>query len=313
MRIDLAGREKGRSNRKRRKGRRSRTFESAVAVPQVPARRPAPARDHQERRHQPRRRERAARSTRPILTGTLLRRLPAILILAGLVSALIYTSLDSRFFVYEAEILGAQHLGPARIYEASGIHEQNIFWLHPAQVARRIAQLDGVKDVRVRCGLPARVTIEVEERQPRILWRVLAQQRDWWLDAEGLVLPYHGDVDSPDTVFVVDSSQRTLKVGQRVEPQTLAPSVLELAQGLPGARLFYYDADRGLSFTQHVDGGAWPVYVGSSDDLQLKIQVMQALNAYLVPNGINPRYVDVRWPDHPVYGRPAGDTGGGGD
>jgi hypothetical protein len=53
------------------------------------------------------------------------------------------------------------------------------------------------------------------------------------------------------------------------------------------------------------------VYVGSSDDLQRKIQVMQALNAYLVPNGIRPRYVDVRWADHPVYGRPAGETGGG--
>jgi cell division septal protein FtsQ len=284
-------------------------------VPQVPARRqrPTQARDHQERRRQRQRQERAERSTRRFLTGALLRRLPAVLILAGLVGVLVYTSVDARFFVYEADIRGAQYLGSARIYEASGVHQQNIFWLRPAEVARRIAQLDGVKDVRVNCSLPARVTIQVEEREPVILWRALAQGRDWWLDAEGLVLPYHGDVDSPDTVFVVDSSQRTLKIGQRVEPQSLATSVLELAQALPGVRIFYYNADRGLSFTQHVGGGAWPVYVGSSDDLQLKIQVMQALNAYLAPNGIYPRYVDVRWADHPVYGRPAGETGGGGD
>jgi hypothetical protein len=242
-----------------------------------------------------------------------MRRLPAILILAALTSAVVFTSVDARFFVYEAEILGVKHLSMAQIYETSGVHEQNIFWVQPSKVERRIAQLDGVKSVRVNCGLPARVTIEVEERAPLILWRTLAQEHDWWLDAEGMVLPYHGDVYSPETVFVVDSSQRTLEVGQRIEPQSLAPSVLKLAQALPGARVLYYGEDRGLSFTQHVDGGEWPVYVGSSDDLQRKIQVMQALNAYLLPNGIYPRYVDVRWADHPVYGRPAGETGRGSD
>jgi len=286
-----------------------------VAVPQVPARRPrsAPARGQRERREQRQRQERAARSNRRFVTGALLRRLPVALILAGLVSAMVYGSVDARFFVYEAAVQGAQHLGAAQIYEASGVHEQNIFWLQPAKVAQRIAQLEGVKNVRVRCGLPARVTIEVEERAPVILWRNLAQGRDWWLDAEGLVLPYHGDVDSPDTVFVVDSSQRTLAVGQRVEPQDLAPSVLKLAQALPGTRVFYYGVERGLNFTQYVEGDEWPVYIGSSDDLQLKIQVMQALNAYLVANGIHPRYVDVRWADHPVYGRPAGETAGESD
>jgi len=63
----------------------------------------------------------------------------------------------------------------------------------------------------VSCSLPAHVSIAVEEREPAVMWRLLVQVRDWWLDEEGVVLPYHGDVSN--TVFVVDSSTPQLQKG----------------------------------------------------------------------------------------------------
>jgi hypothetical protein len=68
--------------------------------------------------------------------------------------------------------------------------------------------------------------------------------------------------------------------------------------------VLYYDIDKGLSFRQHVDGVEWPVYIGTTETLAYKIQVVQALNTYLSSQAVQPRYVDVRWPEHPVYGTP---------
>jgi len=239
-------------------------------------------------------------------------RLGVLLLLGLLVAGVVYGSTDAQFFVYQAGVIGAQHLSAEGIYQAAEIHEQNIFWVDPADVAQRIARLDGVKVARVRCELPAVVTIEVEERQPKLMWRTVSQGRDWWLDEEGMVLPYHGDAQAAETLFVVDSSQRELDFGQEIQPEGIVASVIQLAAALPQSRIFFYDGERGLSFTQKGEGAEWPVYVGSSEDLQLKIQVMQTLTAHLEANNITPRYVDVRWAAHPVYGRPVGETAGGG-
>lgn len=326
MRIDLVDhaqqrRKRQRDRRKKRRG--SRSFDSAIALPEVPVRRGdrkerrkgatdarALERQARERRQAPG--SAAERRARRAAVRGVVRRMPVLLLLVVLIGGIAYTSTDARFFVYEAEIHGAQHLAPTTIYESAGIHEQNIFWIDPQQVAQRIVAREGIKAVRVSCELPARVVIEVEERQPAIMWRAINQGKDWWLDKEGRVLPYHGDAKSPDTVFVVDASERHLDVGQTVKPVGIAHSVMQLAQALPDVQLFYYQTDRGLSFTQQAETGSWPVYVGSSEDLPRKIQVMLVLTAYLKGNGIHPRYMDVRWPDHPVYGRPAAGTTGGG-
>lgn len=325
MRIDLVDHAKNRRRRqrdRRKKRRTSRAFESTIALPEIPALqgerkertrqedtdpdaldRKARARRQQQRQAPGSAAEKRAR--RMFLRG-FVRRMPVLLLLVALVGGISYTAADARFFVYQAEIHGARHLAPTMIYESAGVHEQNIFWIDPQQVARRIVAMEGVKVARVSCELPARVVIEVEEREPALMWRAQSQGKDWWLDAEGHVLPYHGDARSPETVFVIDASERSLDVGETIEPLGIASSVIQLAKALPDVKLFYYQADRGLSFTQQAATGSWPVYVGSSKDLPRKIQVMVALTGYLKTNGIHPRYMDVRWADHPVYGMPAG-------
>jgi len=235
--------------------------------------------------------------------------------LIGLLVVIAFVSSDVSFFVYRngTQILGTRYMPADEVFAASAVNELNIFWIDPVEVARRVVALDGVKAARVRCDLPARVTIEVEEREPVVMWRALSQGQDLWLDEEGIVLPYHGDVNSPDMVFVVDHGERSLQVGDRIEPEGVVQSVLQLAGALPGEQVYSYEPGRGLSFIHTVNNGEWPVYVGTSDDLARKIQVVQALTEYLVANSIRPRYLDVRWAEHPVYGKPEGGTLVGGD
>jgi len=314
MRISLVEREQNRRARrparKRRSRRRSRTFHSAIPQPQDRVKRPYRAgrtwRKSQRRLETPTDDPQSMARTslwKGIHWRALLRGLPAVAILTVLIGLLAYTCIDARFFVYEAHVVGSRYVKAEQIYEIAGVHEQNIFWIQPRKVAERIARLPGIKSARVRCDLPAKVTITVDERKPIILWRTLAHGGDWWLDKEGTVLPYHGDTDSPETIFVVDSSDRQLEEGDSIQPREIVQWVQQLAAALPGARIFYYQGDRGLNFIQEVAGHKWPVYVGDGEDLPRKIQAVQALTDYLATHHTYPTYVDVRWPDLPVFGR----------
>jgi cell division septal protein FtsQ len=233
-----------------------------------------------------------------------LARLPVALILAALIAAVLYLSVANEFFVYSAEILGNRYLDREKIYEASGVHEQNIFWIQPSRSADEITRLDGIKSAQIHCSLPAKVTIDIVERRPVVLWRAGDPGTDYWLDEDGVVLSY-GEVLT-DTVYVVESSERQLNVGDSMETEGIVQSVQQLAASLPDVSVFNYQKDRGLSFTQTTAHGSWPVYVGDSQDLLRKIQVVQSLTEYFAESKTNPAYIDVRWADYPVYGRPSG-------
>jgi hypothetical protein len=221
-------------------------------------------------------------------------------------AGIVHLSAAKRFFVYDAEVVGNDYISRERIYQEAGIHETNIFWINPQKAAHRIVQLEGIRGAQVECGLPARVRIEVEERKPIVLWRVgpKGEGGDWWLDEEGVVLPYHGVLS--DAVFVIDRSGRHLQSGDRVAPQGIVASVQQLSAALPEVEVFWHQPDRGLSFTQRTAFGEWTVFFGDSEDLARKIEVLQAVTAHLAAEGIRARYVDIRWPDHPVYGDVSG-------
>jgi hypothetical protein len=231
-------------------------------------------------------------------------RLLGAVIVVVLTGAVLYASTNDLFFVYGAQISGIEHVDWQTVYDASGVHEQNIFWVQPARAAKQIEAVHGIKAARVHCDLPAKIVIEVEERRPIMMWRSKSQQKDWWLDEDGVVLPYHGIVT--DTIFVVDSSEQSLEVGKQVKPDDIVQSVQRLAAALPEVDVFYYHGDRGLRFNQRTAKDEWQVFIGDSTDLARKIQVVQALTKDLEKRRIRPRYIDIRWADHPVYGSPGG-------
>ncbi len=345
MRIIFVGDSQAKKRKKRgvkRRGQRSHTFRSAIAVPQPArkgtgattrtkgagkkSRKQAPLSQATRTRTARTRAERLQRAQQAagapsagilqqIRWRSAVWRLLAFAALVGLIVVIAFVSSDASFFVYRegTQILGTRYMPDDVVFAASGVNELNIFWIDPVEVARRVVALDGIRAARVRCDLPARVTIEVEEREPVVMWRAMSQDQDLWLDEEGIVLPYHGDVNSPDMVFVVDYGERSLQVGDQIEPEGVVQSTLQLAAALPGEQVYSYEPGRGLSFIHRVSSGEWPVYVGTSNDLARKIQVVQALTEYLVANSIRPRYVDVRWAEHPVYGKPEGNSLVGGN
>jgi hypothetical protein len=304
VRINLV--DSGKQRKKRKK--RSHRYESSIAQP-LP------------RRRLSRRRRKAAAKLEPTLSPAdeldvqgrppleidipwrvVLVKFPVLLLLAGLLALAAYVTVADAFYVYSATVEGAHYLDARSIYEVAQINEHHVFWLNPQEVADNITHLQGIESAHVRLQLPNRVSIQVEERAPIIVWRSGSMGRDLWLDKEGMVLPYGGDIDSPDVVYVMDSSDRNVQEGDFIKPEGIAQSVVQLAAAVPEAELFFYQAERGLSFNQKTSLGEWPVFVGTTEDLSRKIQVVQTLNQYLVERNIRPGYVDVRMAEHPLYG-----------
>lgn len=320
MRIDLIEQEKKQRRRRRsrltpRQGEHTFGTEVVVVQPRVRPRRGAQSSPAKRARPQVKRQPRADSipARRSIRWSAVLLRALAFLMLVGSIGLVVYAFTASDFYVYSAEISGAHHLKAEEVYQAAGIDEKSIFWVQSEQVEQVLGQLNGIRSVQVSCGLPARVSITVEEREPVVMWRLLVQERDWWLDKEGVVLPYHGDVNN--TLFVVDSSTPQLREGDQIKPEGAVASVLQLAAALPQVKIFFYQADQGFSFVQKSTDGAqqWPVLVGTSEDLANKIQILTTLTDYLAARNVQPRYIDVRWADHPVYGAPEGQKTGQGD
>ncbi len=310
MQISLFDREEQPSRakaRRKRKNPRYRSYESVLALPQSHPKRRVGLRQRQAER-QARAEAQDMDRTEPLWRRIPWRsfapRIPALILLLAVLALAAYVSSSATFFVYGAQIRGNRYIDAERIFEASGINEQHILWVNPQEAVQKIGQIPGVKSASVRLSLPAQVLIEVTEREPIIMWRTISVGGDWWLDEEGFVLPFHGDTENPDTVYVIDWSDRQLQPDARIDPPDLVQGVKQMAQALPGVRLFYYQQDRGLNFIQERDNHKWPVYVGDGQGLALKIRSVQALTDYLLAHEIYPGFIDVRWPELPVFGEP---------
>jgi len=321
MRISLDDHEERRQQSRRLSSQRrrrsaSRVYDSAVTTPAALPKEQIGVRSNPARGRLPvvprtaDPRQQVVQPQRGSRRQSLISRALVALLLLGLIVAIAYASVAEPFFVSEVQVTGNRNVSHEAIMQAAQVEALHIFWVRPQEIAARVGSLNGVRSVRVRCALPGRVMIDVQERQAVVRWHVDAQHADWWIDEDGVVLPY--PAEQGPAVVVHDLSGAALQAGGRLEQPGLVAAVQQLASALPEVTEYYYNADTGLSFLQRAKGMEWPVYVGDGQDLPRKLQALQALNSYFAQHSIRPRYVDVRWPEHPVYGTPKGSQGSGG-
>ncbi|MFB0536395.1 MAG: cell division protein FtsQ/DivIB [Anaerolineae bacterium] len=197
------------------------------------------------------------------------------------------------FYVYEASVAGNRLVPAEAVYQNSGLEGMSIFWINPAQVEAAIVSLPNIKEARVRCGLPDRVTIEVVERQPQVIWQ--QGEKRYWIDEEGTVLPALGEL--AEATVIVDLDERPVQPGDRVDPQVIA-GAQKLRSLLPELSTVQYASHTGLSF-QSEQG--WPIYLGQGEDIEQKVAIMKALLQEIAAKGVHPQFIDLRFKGRPYY------------
>ncbi len=212
----------------------------------------------------------------------------SVLLLAVLVLLASQFFTTHRFYVYDAEVKGNQFVSSDEIYDASGLHELSIFWIKPDEVEAAIARLPGIKEASVTCRLPDRVRIEVVERRTQIIWQ--RGETRLGVDDRGAILPLEGE--SEGMLLIQDL---TTEADDQINPEIVV-SALELRRLLPETAALQYSEDKGLIFHQW----GYPVYFGTGD-MTGRIAILSALRQDLEADGIQPKFVDVRFTESPCY------------
>lgn len=217
--------------------------------------------------------------------------------------ALIVLLIGRMFHVTRIEVGGTQDIAAEEIYTLSGIADQHILWVDPAEVEQRVVASPNIAAAEVYVEWPTRVVVLVREREPAIVWEQGGKQ--YWVDGRGHLMVLRRDI--PELVKVVNEGDvipfecpgpACTEAGE----VTINPDVVLGTQQLKTLRnnieMLYYDPVHGLSYQ---DGRGWRGYFGVGADMELKLAVYETLIEELEARGITPTYIDVSNPDAPFY------------
>lgn len=211
----------------------------------------------------------------------------------------LWLTLDERFYIYDAEVLGADRVASADLFEASGLSGLHILWVDSDEIEADIrSAFPTLKRAEVVCGLPAKCTIAVIQREPEVVWKESGDAQSagqvWWIDAEGVVFPDQGmfpggwEVRGP----LPRDEDNQLKERVRVAITELLAAETDVSQ------LFYYIPGRGLVFT---DARGGRIVLGEGAGMTERLRVLHSLMDDLEARGLTPQVVDVRFPEAPYY------------
>jgi hypothetical protein len=224
-------------------------------------------------------------------------RVVAAALLVGLVAAAAWLGLDERFYVTQLGVTGATRTPPLEVANHSGLAGTHILWVNAAEVeAQLVRSMPALKNARVTCQLPAHCSIEVVERTPLIAWQ--SGQAVTWVDADGATFNARAAEADLNLITIEAAQGLALIAGQPADPKVIAAAV-SVAQALPGVRRYRYSGAHGLEFD---DERGFPVYLGLADDMSDRVMIWQALRESLIARGVQPKFVDVRYPLAPFYG-----------
>jgi len=200
------------------------------------------------------------------------------------------------FYVYTADIQGNHILGADEIYAASGVHTLSVFWIDPKTVKNNVERLPNVKSARVKVTLPANVRIEVEERQPEVVWQ--SGEDLWWIDNEGtFVTPKEGVEAAAGRLRIIDTDERKVRVNDTIDTAIIRGAQIVHEQK-PEVEQIYHSEYYGLYYFT-LDG--WPVILGKASNIPTKLAVADAMISDLQIRQITPTFIDVRNPRRGVY------------
>jgi hypothetical protein len=215
-----------------------------------------------------------------------------IVAVAGSVVAL-WLTLDNRFYVYDASIVGADGVLRESVVRASRLPGIHIFWVRPSDVESYIlAGNPSLESATVTCSLPADCTISVVERQPLVVWEDSGQV--WCVDEAGLATPAEGPLPSGWLV----RGQLPLD-DQGILDESVRIGLEELwAAGVDMTKEVYYTPELGLVITDH---RGWRVAMGVGRGMASRLNALEQVATILRARGVTPGLVDVHLPDAPYY------------
>ena len=222
-------------------------------------------------------------------------KLPALIVLCGSLWVLYGFFGDPRFRVSELVIEGANLVEEADARRVMNVVNTNLFRVNARELTARLESEFGVLErASIRCRLPNRLFLSLEEREAVLVWE--SGGIHWWMGLDGKVLG--ATEDAGDLVIIHDIKGFARQPDGHIAgvPWGLA---LEMREAVPAIQAFDYTSEEGLIL--YVTDRGWPVYLGHKGDAQVKAAIMWALADKLVTQGFDVAHIDLRNDRRPIY------------
>jgi len=222
----------------------------------------------------------------------------------------------STFKVSALNLKGTERLAAEEILRQLKITGTSILKVQPDQVEKDIiANFPSIREASVTAGLPAKLNINVTEREPLVLWQ--KQEEFYWIDVEGVIFPVRGDVEAPLSVLAYDDppvgpaldvsisedeSQEIIDSDENKIPTTtfeFIQAVLALNEFVPIGSQMQYDPSFGLGWQ---DPQGWLVFFGrNTAEINTKLLEYQTIVAALQERNITPALISLENLHAPFY------------
>ena len=226
------------------------------------------------------------------------------------------------FKVSAVNLEGAERLTSETLNAQLGLAGMSIISVQPRELESQITKLfPGLSSVKVSVGLPASVTVKVEERQPAVAW--YQDGTTYWIDAEGILFPASGETAVNQTVYAtgnppaayVPAAEESEETSENEEqepvestlgiqiPDATTPDfvqgVLALLTYLPEGSVLQFDPEYGLGWQ---DPKGWLVYFGNDiENIDLKLIEYQTIIAKLSEANLTPALISLEFLHAPFY------------
>ena len=222
----------------------------------------------------------------------------------------------STFKISSVTLKGTQRLSPQTVLSQIDLADASIIQVEPEKVKSKVEEnFPGVKNASVSVSLPANVTIQVEEREPVILW--LLESNSYWIDAQGVMFPVIGEAEVAQTVtasgdpppapevFVPEVDEETDQISLLLEkslPRTtpkFVEAVLSLTDVVPEGTNLQYNPQFGLGWR---DPRGWLVYFGQdTENINTKLEEYQQILVELEQQNVTPTLIRLEFLHAPYY------------
>jgi cell division septal protein FtsQ len=216
----------------------------------------------------------------------------AFLLFLTAAAAIGYSFIDTKFYVYSAEIENNRYTSAQDILVNAGIYADSIFFIDPKEVAAKLEQLPHVQHASVQAMLPATIRIHLQEWEPILTYQIQGQR--FWISEEGRVAPEAEP--RPELVRLIDEEQAATEDEQHLNPD-IVKAILRIHNALPEVAVFRYQPLKGLWF---VSPEGWLVYFGPPTDMENKIILWEAIRKRLLREEQQVHTVDLR-PKNPYW------------
>ncbi len=229
------------------------------------------------------------------------------LILAGVLSYGIYFMWTSPFFqVTSPVVTGNVRVESQEFIKIMAMEGKPAFLVVPSDVRAAILNaFPEVESLDLDFPFPNKVSLQVKEREPVLIWRQGGQTV--WIDLFGIPMLPRGQAGSWHMVTAEGGAVAPEAIDPVNQPGQYKPvigtevilAILNLANMTPSGTSIAYDTRYGLGW---VDPKGWKVYFGfNTDNLDSKLAQYAGIVTNLDRQGIQPKIISVQYPYAPFY------------